>query len=93
MTVGILRLELAIRESHSLKDKRRVIKSIKERLHNTFHVSVAEVEAMDVWQRAVLGVAMVANDAPYVHQCLDKIVDWVRKQRHATLIGFDKETL
>lgn len=92
MTVGLLRLELSIRDAHSLKDKRRVIKSLKERLHQTFHVSVAEVEAMDVWQRAVLGVAMVSNDARHVHRCLDKIVDWVRKQRKATLIGFDKET-
>ncbi len=92
MTVGVLRLELAIRGAHSLKDKRRVVKSMKERLHNTFHVSVAEIDALDVWQRAVLGVAMIANEARYVHRCLDKIVDWVRAQHHATLIDYESET-
>ena len=68
-----------------------MVKSMKERLHNTFHVSVAEVDALDAWQRAVLGVAMVANESRYVHRCLDKIVDWVRNQHQATLIDYDKE--
>ena len=93
MIVGILRIELAIHEAHSLKDKRRVIKSIKDRLFQKFRVSVAEVDNLDVWQRAVLGVAMVANEPRYVHSCLDKIVDWVRRQNSATLVDYTKETL
>ncbi len=92
MTVGILRLELAIHDARSLKDKRRVINGLKDRLSRTFRVSVAEVDALDLWQRAVLGVAMVANDPRFVHSCLDKIVDWVRKQGSATLIDYTKET-
>lgn len=93
MTVGILRLDLRVPGAQSLKDKRRVVRSIKERLFNTFHVSVAEVDALDLWQRAVLGVAMVSNDATFVHHCLDKIVDWVRKQHTVTLLDYDKDTL
>lgn len=92
MTVGILRLELAVHESRSLKEKRRVVKSVKERLFNTFRVSVAEVDALDSWQRAVLGVALVANEPRLVHSCLDKIVDWVRKQRSVTLVDYTKDT-
>ena len=92
MTVGILRLELAIHDARSLKDKRRVINGLKDRLFRTFRVSVAEVDALDLWQRAVLGVAIVANDPRFVHSCLDKIVDWVRKQGSATLIDYTKET-
>ncbi len=92
MTVGILRLELAIYGAHSLKDKRRVISSLKDRLFRRFRVSVAEVDDLDVWQRSVLGVAMVANDPRFVHSCLDKIVDWVRKQGSATLVDYTKET-
>ncbi len=92
MTVGILRLELAVPGAHSLKDKRRVIKSIKDRLFGTFHVSVAEVDDLDLWQRAVLGVALVANDARFVHSCLDKILDWMRHQHSVILIDFDRDT-
>ena len=92
MTVGVLRLELAIGEAHSLKDKRRAVKSVKDRLSNTFNVSVAEVDALDSWQRAVLGVAVVANEGRFVQSCLDRIVDWMRKQRLVTLIDYSRET-
>jgi uncharacterized protein len=92
MTIGILRIELAIPEARSLKEKRGAIKSIKEKMIHKFHVSAAEVDELDSWKRAVLGVALVANDARFVHSCLDKIVDWVRTQRAVTLIDYDKET-
>jgi len=93
MTVGVLRIELAIGEARSLKDKRRVIKSIKERLTNTFNVSAAEVDALDAHQRAVLGVAIVANEARFVTSCLDKIVDWMRMQRNVTLVDYTRDTM
>lgn len=92
MTVGVLRLELVISEAQSLKDKRRALKSVKDRLSNTFNVSVAEVDALDSWQRAVLAVALVGNDGRFVHSCLDRIVDWIRKQRLVTLVDYSKET-
>ncbi len=91
MIVGVLRIELSIAEAHSLKDKRRVIKSIKERLGNKFNVSVAEVDALDVWQRAVIGIALVANESRFVRSCLDKIIDWVRKQHTVVVIGYETE--
>jgi uncharacterized protein YlxP (DUF503 family) len=91
MTVGVLRLELAIQDSHSLKDKRRALKSVKDRLSNLYNVSVAEVGALDTWNRAVLGIALVANEHRFVESCLDKIVDWARKQRLVTLIDYSKE--
>lgn len=91
MTVGVLRIELAVGQAHSLKEKRRVLKSIKDRMSSKFNVSVAEVDAQDVWQRAVLAVAMVANDGRFVHQCLDRIIDWIRHEREATLIDYERE--
>ena len=91
MTVGVLTLELGIFDARSLKDKRRTLKSVKDRLRNTFSVSVAEVDELDSWQRAVLGVAMVGNETRFVHSCLDKIVDWIRKQRSITLIDYTTE--
>jgi uncharacterized protein YlxP (DUF503 family) len=89
--VGVLRIELAIYESHSLKDKRRVIKGIKDRLINRFNVSVGEVDALDSRQRAVLGVAVVGTDSSFVHRSLDTIVDFVRRQGRASLISYDRE--
>ncbi len=92
MTVGVLRIELAILEAQSLKDKRRVLKSIKEKMINRFHVSAAEVDEQDIWQRAVLGVAFVANEGRFVQSCLDKIIDWVRMQRGVTLIDYEQHS-
>ena len=66
MIVGTLRVRLLIREARSLKDKRQVVKSIKDRLRNHFNVSVAEVEAQDSRQLAVLGMALVSNEAHHV---------------------------
>ncbi|NOS99070.1 MAG: DUF503 domain-containing protein [Phycisphaerales bacterium] len=89
MTVGVLRLELAIPESNSLKDKRRAIKSLKDRLSNAFNVSVAEVEELDSWRRAVVAVALVANEGRFVQSCLDKIVDHVRREHRVILVDYE----
>ena len=93
MVVGILEASLAVFEATSLKDKRRVIKSLKDRLSNRFNVSVAEVDKLDSRQQAVLGVAMVANDARYVESCLYKIVDHLRLAPSASLVDFRIEIL
>jgi uncharacterized protein YlxP (DUF503 family) len=92
MVVGVLRLELAIYESRSLKDKRQAIKSLKDRLGQRFPVSVAEVDRLESRQAAVLGVAMVSNDATHVHGCLDRIVDFVRAQPTVQLLDYEKQT-
>ena len=61
----------------SLKDKRRVVLSLKDRIRNGHNVSVAEVGGLDEHRRAVLGVAMVSNDLRYVQGALDKIVELI----------------
>ena len=91
MIVGVLKLELAIYEAQSLKDKRRVLKSLKDRLAARGNVSVAEVDHEDSWQRSTLGVALVANDATFVHSCLDRIVDFVRGHRGLSMIDYEKD--
>jgi hypothetical protein len=91
MIVGVLQAELAVMGSMSLKDKRRVVKSIKDRLANKYNVSVAEVDALDSHQRAVLGIAMVANESRFVESCLSKIVDQLRVARDACLVDYHIE--
>ncbi len=91
MVIGALSLRLAVFGSTSLKDKRRVVKSLKERLAGRFNVSVAEVGSLDHRQQAELGVAVVANDVQFVQSCLDKIVDYVRMDRGAALVDYHTE--
>ena len=78
MTIGVLQLELSIPDAFSLKDKRRVIKSLKDRIAHAHNVSIAEVGALDEHRRSILAIAMVANDSGYVVGALNKLVDYVR---------------
>ena len=78
MHVGTLQVRLLLRESRSLKDKRQVVRSIKDRLHNEFNVSVAEVEALEHRQLIVLGLAMVSNEAGHIRSAFETIVRALR---------------
>jgi len=91
MVIGALSLKLAIFGATSLKDKRRVVNSIKERLGKRFNVSVAEVGSLDRRQQAELGVALVANDGRFVESCLHKVVDYVRLDRSTSLVDYQVE--
>ena len=77
MVVGVLKLELLIPESHSLKGKRGVLKSIQARVSNQFNVSVTECGDHDLWQRAVLGFAAAGTSQSIVEATLQKVVDFV----------------
>jgi hypothetical protein len=91
MIVGSLRVRLLIRESRSLKDKRQVVQSVKDRLRGRFNVSVAEVEAQDHRQLAVLGVAMVSNEAGHVKAAFEQIVAALRGHPVAELLDHEME--
>jgi uncharacterized protein YlxP (DUF503 family) len=89
MIVGTLQVRLLLRQARSLKDKRQVVQSIKARLHNEFNVSVAELESQDNRQLAVLGLAMVGNEAHPLKESLGKIVEALRVHPVAELVDFD----
>ena len=91
MVVGIVSLRFVIPGSHSLKDKRRCLRGVKDRLRAEFNVSVAEVDTQDVWQTAVLGLSAVGTDRAYVEGLLDQAIQMVRRQRDVTLVGVEKE--
>jgi uncharacterized protein len=93
MHVGILQLDLSIPEALTLKDKRRVILSLKDRIANTHNVSVAEVDRLDEYQRSIIGIAMVSNDKRYVEGGLSKIVDMVRMNGGTNLLDYQIEML
>jgi len=91
MIVGSLRVKLLLRQARTLKDKRQVVQSIKDRLRNEFHVSVAEVEAQDSRQIAVLGIALVGTEAYPVRMTLQKIVEALRAHPVAELLDHELE--
>jgi len=72
-SVGVLILELRLEESHSLKDKRHYVKSLKDRLRSKFNVAVAEIDHQESWQRGVLAVVTVSGDRAYAEQVLQKV--------------------
>lgn len=91
MIIGSLRVRLLVRQSRSLKDKRQVVLSIKDRLRNAFNVSVAEIEARDHRQLIVLGVAMVGNEAKHVRTTFEQIVVALRGHPMAEWLDHEME--
>ena len=81
MVVATCVIKLHLNGVNSLKEKRRIVKSLCTRLPQKFNLSVAEVEYQDVWQTAVIGLAAVGNDGAYLHGLLEKAVAWIGKTR------------
>ncbi len=73
MVIGVRSFELHLAGAHSLKDKRSVLKSVKDRLHNEFNVSVAETGRHDVWQTAELTVCLVSADRRHAESVLEAV--------------------
>ena len=90
-SVGVLHLELMVGDAMTLKDKRRVIKSFKDRLRVRHNVSVAEVAFLDNCRRASLAVAMVGNDGRYVEGALQQVVNAAQTHRGMYLISSELE--
>lgn len=88
MLVGICSIKLFLPESGSLKDKRRVIKSMRDRIHSRYNVSIAEVDQQESWQVATLGVALVSNETNHIHEVLSAVVDSLRGYRSAELLDY-----
>jgi uncharacterized protein YlxP (DUF503 family) len=84
VTVGLARLTFFLSASHSLKDKRMVVRRVKDRTRQKFNVSIAEVEENDLWQRAVIAVALVGNERRFVESALDEVVRFLREQGEVT---------
>ncbi len=93
MTIGVLQLELSIADAMSLKDKRRAVKSLKDRIAHGHNVSIAEVGALDAHRRSILGIAMVSNDSRYVEGALSKLVDFVKTVPSVDLVDYQIELL
>ena len=81
-SIGVLTLELRLENSHSLKDKRHVVKSLKDRLRAKFNVSVAEIDYQDLWQRSVIAAVTVSSDQVFAEKVLREV-----EEEAASLLG------
>jgi uncharacterized protein YlxP (DUF503 family) len=77
MFVGVLVIEILIYSSTSLKEKRVILKSVKDRLKNKFNVSVAEIGFQDKWQRSQLGIATISNEHSHLEHSLQQIFEYL----------------
>lgn len=92
MHVGILQVHLHVPDSQSLKDKRRIIRGLLDRVRTRFEVAAAEVEDQDVWQSSVVGFACVSNDARHAATVMEKVLAWIRDCPAARVLEHELET-
>ncbi|MBM7583154.1 uncharacterized protein YlxP (DUF503 family) [Caldicoprobacter guelmensis] len=93
MVIGVCKVNLLIEEAFSLKEKRRILKSLIERLQSRFNASVAEVGLNDKWQSAVLGIACVSNEGQHVDRMLSNIIEFVENDSRVFITDFSTEKI
>jgi uncharacterized protein YlxP (DUF503 family) len=91
--IGVLTLELRLENSHSLKEKRHVVESLKNRLRNKFNVAVAEIDHQDLWQRSVIAVVTVSSDRVHSEKVLHSAEEEAASQLGPELVGVEVEWL
>ncbi len=91
MFVGVVRFELHLPAATSLKDKRTIVRGLKERIRQRVQASVAEVEHQDLWQRAALGVAVVSGEGRQVGEMLQSVRRLVEATHGAELIDWQEQ--
>jgi uncharacterized protein YlxP (DUF503 family) len=87
MVIGVCALTLHLPDSHSLKEKRQIVKSIIARVRNQFEVAIAEVDENDRWQIAVLGVSCVSNSSQVAGELLERIRRFIEETRPDVLLS------
>ena len=91
MPVAVATVKIALADARSLKDKRRIIKSLKDRIRREFNVSVAEMDLQDVWQSAVLGISAISPDKRFAEAVVAKVFDFVRSDARVYVTSFETE--
>ena len=93
MPVGLLILELQIQNARSLKDKRQVLRSLKDRLRRKFNIAVAELDFHDVWQTSTIGIVTLSNAEQHVEESLQHVLKEAQRLLGPILIDHSVELL
>ena len=93
MVVGTLKIEFRIRDNHSLKGKRKIVRSMVDRVKHRFNASIAEVGSNDNWQRIELGISAIGNDRRHIESTLGNILSFLESLYLAEIVNTDSEIL
>lgn len=93
MIVGVLRAELRLGGTRSLKDKRRILQSLRDRVHRQFRIAAAEVDYQESWRRAALGFACVSSEAGHATRILSRVVALIEREAQVDLVDYTIEML
>lgn len=91
MAIAVLEMRLSLPGAHSLKEKRRIVKSLKDRLRRRFNVAVAETDYHDVWQSAEVSVCTVSPDGAFARATVSKAAEYVGGDRRLSLVDYRVE--
>ncbi len=91
MFVGIGKVEIFLPGLNSLKSKRRIINSIKGKIRSKFNVGISEIDFLDKWQRALIGIVAVSNDSKFLQSSFNKIVDQIKGFRDINILDWSIE--
>ncbi len=93
MVVGVLTIELLFPVNNSLKGKRKLLQKIIERTRSRYNISIAEVGENELWQRALIGLAVVSNGTNHIHSTLDNITNFIANLHLGEIINAEVEIL
>ena len=94
MVIGLLKIELYIESSRSLKDKRRIIKSLIQRLKSKYsNLSVSEIELLNNWKKSIIAIVTVSNEITYINSVLDKVLNYIIEGYNYQVVKSDIEIL
>lgn len=93
MIVGACTVELLIFETNSLKEKRRVIKSIIGKIQSRFNVSIAEIDLNDTWRRSIIGFSCVTNDTKHADEIISKVINFIDGDSRVEIINHKIELM
>ncbi|MCX7769578.1 MAG: DUF503 domain-containing protein [Proteobacteria bacterium] len=91
MYVGLCAIDLHIEHAQSLKEKRQVLRKVLDNIRNKFPVSVAEVDKQDLWQRAIIGIAVVSSSSSLIDEIFSKIEDFIENLHLCSIIDIKRE--
>jgi uncharacterized protein YlxP (DUF503 family) len=91
--VGLLKIDIHIPEAGSLKEKRAVMRHIKDKIRRDFNVSVCEADNHDKWQLATFGISCVSNDKKHVDAALNKVRDFFTRTRNIVVVDYQLEII
>src|SRR5262249_30399197 len=93
MWIAVLRIALLIPGARSLKDRRQAVRSLKEGIKGRFEAACSEVGDLETWNRAFLGLTLVANEKPILQQMVEEIVRYAQNDPHVQVTGVEKDFL